>query len=88
LVCAIPSRRLREIENVAASASGVIAAVEHPGQKAAAGESGLKPPEADPWEPVSQAHDRAVTVAVRKQDRGALERAIASLADAAQQISS
>jgi excisionase family DNA binding protein len=43
--------------------------------------------EPDPWQAVSEAAT-AVAAAMREQDREALERAIAGLADAAQQIPS
>jgi excisionase family DNA binding protein len=51
----------------------------------AAGESDPQPPGGDPWLIVREAAT-AVTAAVREKDREALEHAIASLADAAQQI--
>jgi excisionase family DNA binding protein len=53
----------------------------------AVGESGPQPPQANPWQGVSEAAT-AVTAAVREQNRDALERAIAILAEAAQQIPS
>jgi excisionase family DNA binding protein len=53
----------------------------------AAGESDPQPPEANPWKAVSAAAT-AVTAAVREQNREGLGRAIASLAEAAQQIPS
>ena len=51
----------------------------------AAGESGPQSRQSDPWQAVSEAADK-VTAAVRARDRHALERALASLADAAQKI--
>jgi hypothetical protein len=53
----------------------------------AAGESGPRPAEADPWKAVSEAAS-AVSAAVRAQDRDALDQAISRLADAAQEIPS
>ena len=53
----------------------------------AAGESGPQPPEANPWQAVSEAAS-AVAAAVRAQDRDALDRAIARLTDAAREIRS
>jgi excisionase family DNA binding protein len=53
----------------------------------AAGESSPQPTEADPWRAVSETA-KALTAAVREQDRDALERAIAGLSDAAREIPS
>jgi excisionase family DNA binding protein len=53
----------------------------------AAGESGPHPAEADPWQAPSEAA-LAVSVAVREQDRDALERTITGLTDAAGAIPS
>jgi excisionase family DNA binding protein len=53
----------------------------------AAGEAAPEPPDADPWQAVSEAA-ADVRAAARERDREALERAIASLADAARQIPS
>jgi excisionase family DNA binding protein len=51
----------------------------------AAGASDPQPPRADPWQAVSEAATE-VLAAVREQNRAELERAITSLAEAAQQI--
>jgi DNA-directed RNA polymerase specialized sigma24 family protein len=51
----------------------------------AAGESSPRPAEPDPWHAVSEAA-RAVTAAVREQDREALERALTTLANTAQEV--
>ena len=51
----------------------------------AAGESGPEFQQSDPWETVSAAA-RGVTAAVRAHDRRALDRALSSLAEAAQQV--
>jgi excisionase family DNA binding protein len=53
----------------------------------AAGEPSPKPAEADPWQQVSEAAN-SVAAAVRAQDRDALDRAISTLRDAAQEIRS
>jgi len=53
----------------------------------AAGESNPQPAEADPRQAVSEAA-KAVTAAVRRQDREALELAITNLTDAAEEIPS
>jgi excisionase family DNA binding protein len=53
----------------------------------AAGESSPQPAETNPWQAVSEA-TRAVTAAVREQDREALERALTTLAQTPQEIPS
>jgi hypothetical protein len=53
----------------------------------AAGESSAQLPEANPWQPVSEASN-AVVAAVKAQDRDALDPAISTLADAARDIPS